>query len=124
MTDKSSLPDLFAVEVFEGVGTVHIETDAFTADAIQLYEFDQDMIYEITMADPEDKAIMLRQVFEQALVDPSQIPKMSQLSAMNMNEVVTEWRNLSAELANETIRARIADRRARGLKTTTFGLID
>jgi hypothetical protein len=124
MTDKSDSPEMTTPDAFGDVGVVHIETDAFSGDAIQLFEFDQDALYEMTMSDPEVRNIMMRNLFELALVDQTLVPQMAQLSAMDMTEVTTEWQALSADLANRTVKRRIMERRAAGLASTTFGLLD
>lgn len=73
------------------IPTVHIETDSFTADVIEMYEMPSGRVMPLmSLTGPEQMEEMLA-VFKLAIVDPAKVAELDTLSFGEMSGVLTKW---------------------------------
>ena len=79
-------------EDFEiGIPTVHIETDSFTADVIEMYEMPSKRVMPLmSLSGPEQMEEMLA-VFKLAIVNPAKVAELDSLSFGEMSGILTQW---------------------------------
>ena len=79
-------------EDFEiGIPTVHIETDSFTADVIEMYEMPSKRVMPLmSLTGPEQMEEMLA-VFKLAIVNPAKVAELDSLSFGEMSGILTQW---------------------------------
>lgn len=77
------------------VPTIHIKTNSFEADAIELYELPHKHVLGIVAARGPQQMINMLAMFKLALVDQEKISNLDILSFNEMTEVVGQWASKS-----------------------------
>lgn len=73
------------------IPTVHIESESFSADVIEMYELPSKRVMPLmSLSGPEQMEEMLS-VFKLAIVDPSKVAELDTLSFGEMSGVLTQW---------------------------------
>ena len=73
------------------IPTVHIETESFTADVIEMYEMPSKRVMPLmTLTGPEQMEEML-DLFKLAVVDPKKVAELEALSFGEMSGLLTKW---------------------------------
>ncbi len=77
------------------VPTIHIKTQSFEGDAIELYELPHKHVLGIVTARGPQQMINMLAMFKLALVDQEKIANLDILSFNEMTEVVGQWASKS-----------------------------
>jgi len=91
MTDSESTKSYFDINV----PTIHIKTNSFEADAIELYELPHKHVLSVVTARGPQQMINMLAMFKLALVDQGKLSSLEILSFNEMTEVVGQWASKS-----------------------------
>lgn len=101
--DPSSFPE-FSLNL----PTVHIETDTFSAEVIEMYELPHEQVLDMLTAQGPRQIIRMMDAFRLAVLNPKDVDSLDTLSFNEMTEAVGQWAAKSQmrwlEVATDTIR--------------------
>lgn len=81
----------FDFELESPLGIVHVETDAFSTDAYELYEMPSGMVWDLLSAEGPEQMRLMLDVFRLALVDPEDAADLDVLSFNAVGTVLWQW---------------------------------
>lgn len=83
--------DMDAEDFNIDIPTVHIETESFAADVIEMYEMPSKMIMPLIGHNGFEQMEALLEIFKLAVVDQSKVADLDFLSFNEMSNVLMEW---------------------------------
>lgn len=73
------------------IPTVHIETESFDADVIEMYEMPSKMVMPLMSSSGPDQMEQMLSLFKLAVVDPSKADLLDALSFSEMSTALMQW---------------------------------
>jgi hypothetical protein len=95
-------------EFAEKFHKVHIETDAFTADAYEMYEMPSASVIAMMNLDGPDQMLAMREMLKLALIEPAASKELDDLSFNDFTTAMFQWYQKSSERLEKNKKRQIA----------------